>query len=151
MVKRSSARAGDIVVVTGTIGDAVLGLAILHGEFGASKILIRGREAVSRYRVPQPRIVLAQVIRTFASAAMDVSDGLVGDLSKLMPRIGPVRTDIELSKIPLSDLARDMIETGKMPFEGLITLAVTITNCYAPWDRSTLMDCSQRRIAEALR
>jgi thiamine-monophosphate kinase len=118
MVKRSTARAGDIVVVSGTIGDAALGLAILKGELSVEDFDSR-QNAVSRYRVPQPRTALAQVIRTYASAAMDVSDGLAGDLSKLC-RASGLSADVDLLKVPLSDLGRSVIETGQMPFERLI-------------------------------
>src|SRR3954468_15598456 len=85
MVHRRGAKPGDRVVLTGTIGDAALGLAILKGgkvhaalsDAGARELLI------DRYRVPQPRTALAAIVRDHASAAMDVSDGLAGDLTKL--------------------------------------------------------------------
>src|SRR4051794_23772058 len=86
MVHRSGAKPGDRVVVTGTIGDATLGLGILRG--GAVAAVLAGDTAakqmlVGRYRMPQPRTALTKVVRDHASAAMDVSDGLAGDLAKL--------------------------------------------------------------------
>src|SRR6266849_6225023 len=77
MVRRSGAKPGDRVMVTGTIGDAALGLAVLNG--GAAAAALAGEPAardmlVSRYRIPQPRNLLAKAIREHASAAMDVSD-----------------------------------------------------------------------------
>ena len=58
-----------------------------------------------RYLVPEPRIAIAEALRTHASAAMDVSDGLAGDLAKLC-RVSGVATDIEVTRVPLSDAAR---------------------------------------------
>ena len=86
MVRRHGARAGDVVAVTGTIGDAALGLDILRGGRAAGALPSHRREAeflVDRYRVPQPRLAIASALRAAASAAMDVSDGLAGDLAKL--------------------------------------------------------------------
>ena len=73
-------------MVTGTIGDAALGLDVLKAGAVATALAgdAVGRTAlIRRYRVPQPRVALAAAIRDFASAAMDVSDGLAGDLAKL--------------------------------------------------------------------
>ncbi len=60
---------------------------------------------VARYRLPQPRNALAEAVRTHASAAMDVSDGLAADLAKLC-RISDVSADIEVARVPLSAAAR---------------------------------------------
>ncbi|HEY4142806.1 MAG TPA: AIR synthase-related protein, partial [Pseudolabrys sp.] len=60
---------------------------------------------ISRYLLPQPRNALAEAVRTHASAAMDVSDGLVGDLAKLC-RVSKVAADIEVARIPYSDAAQ---------------------------------------------
>src|SRR6185295_1693324 len=78
MVRRSGAKLGDHVFLSGTIGDAALGLRVRRGELGDAS-----GHLVARYRVPQPRMALAEVLRAHASAAMDVSDGLAGDLAKL--------------------------------------------------------------------
>ena len=91
MVHRSGAKPGDRVVVTGTIGDAALGLDVLKGGAVAAALVsdAAAREMlVGRYRVPQPRNALAQAVRDHASAAMDVSDGLAGDLAKLCAASG---------------------------------------------------------------
>ena len=105
MVRRQGAKAGDRVFVTGTIGDAALGLK-LRADAARWKLAGAMREhLLSRYRLPQPRNALAVVIRKHASAAMDVSDGLAGDLAKLC-RASGVSAEIDVSHVPLSDAAR---------------------------------------------
>ena len=121
MVHRSGAKPGDRVMVTGTIGDAALGLAILKGgKIHAATTDTAARETlVGRYRVPQPRVVLAEIVRAHASAAMDVSDGLAGDLTKLCG-VSDVSAAIDLASIPLSDAARDLVSRGIVGPETLI-------------------------------
>ena len=106
MVRRAGARLGDLVFVTGTIGDSALGLILRKGEGSAWDLDIADRQhLVSRYLLPQPRNALAEAVRIFASAAMDVSDGLAGDLAKLC-RVSGVAADIETARIPYSDAAQ---------------------------------------------
>ena len=122
MVRRHGARAGDVVAVTGTIGDAALGLDILRGGRAAGALPSHRREAeflVDRYRVPQPRLAIASALRAAATAAMDVSDGLAGDLAKLCAVSG-VSATIELAKVPLSPAARTVIARGAATIEALI-------------------------------
>ncbi len=120
MVHRSGARPGERVMLTGTIGDAALGLAVLKGGkiHAASDVAARAM-LVERYRVPQPRVALAEIVRAHASAAMDVSDGLAGDLAKLCGVSG-VSAAIDLASIPLSDAARDLVARGVVALEALI-------------------------------
>lgn len=108
MVRRSTARVGDILVVSGTIGDATLGLAILKGEQGPLDTDAARTALVERYRVPQPRVALAHAVRDHASAAMDVSDGLMGDLAKLCGASG-VSAVVEAVALPLSAPARSWL------------------------------------------
>jgi len=123
MVHRSGARAGDRVMVTGTIGDAALGLDLLKGgpvaraltdDPAATEILS------SRYRVPQPRNALAMAVRHHAHAAMDVSDGLAGDLAKLCAASG-VSADINAPLVPLSAVAAGLVARGVVGLEALIS------------------------------
>jgi thiamine-monophosphate kinase len=122
MVRRSSARAGDVVVVTGTIGDAALGLAVLQQRDAAHALAgnIAGRETlIARYRVPQPRVALADAVRNHASAAMDVSDGLAGDLAKLC-RASGVAAEVRLADIPLSPAAQTVLAAQASTIDALV-------------------------------
>ncbi len=97
-VRRSGARAGDGLWVTGTIGDAALGLLVLRGQLGDPDGAL-----ADRYHLPRPRIGLA--IRGVANAAIDVSDGLLQDAMHLC-RAGDLALDIECDRVPLSRQAR---------------------------------------------
>jgi thiamine-monophosphate kinase len=123
MVRRSGAKPGDRVVVTGTIGDATLGLEILKGGAAAAALAddAAAREMlIGRYRVPQPRNALAKVLRNHASAAMDVSDGLAGDLAKLCGASG-VSAVIDAPSIPLSAAAATLLARGTVGIEGIVS------------------------------
>ncbi len=109
MVRRSGARPGDLVFVSGTIGDAALGLALRNDPANDWPInAARQQHLTDRYLLPQPRNALAEAVRTHASAAMDVSDGLVGDLTKLC-RVSEVAANVEVARVPLSEAARALL------------------------------------------
>ena len=121
MVHRMGAEPGERVMVTGTIGDGALGLAVLKGGkvHAATNDKVAREALVRRYRVPQPRVKMAGIVRDYASAAMDVSDGLAGDLTKLCSVSG-ISAVIDLPSIPLSDAARDLVSRGIVGLETLI-------------------------------
>jgi thiamine-monophosphate kinase len=119
MVRRSGAKIGDRVFVSGTIGDAALGLRVRKGESWKLDAPMK-EHLVSRYRLPQPRNALADVLRTHASGAMDVSDGLAGDLAKLC-RASRVSADIEVSRVPLSDAASHALASDCNLIEPILT------------------------------
>jgi thiamine-monophosphate kinase len=103
MVRRSGAKPGDRVLVSGSIGDAALGLALRKGAAWKLPEAQR-RHLLARYLLPQPRNALAEAVRQFASAAMDVSDGLAGDFAKLC-RASKVGATVEAARVPLSEAA----------------------------------------------
>lgn len=115
IVRRAGAQPGDRIVVTGTIGDAALGLAVLQGRLAVDD----AGALIERYRVPQPRCALAAAVRDHASASMDVSDGLAGDLAKLC-RTSGVSAIIEAAAIPLSAQAKSLRAAGTIGLETLI-------------------------------
>ncbi|WP_230768845.1 thiamine-phosphate kinase [Sphingomonas sp. Leaf4] len=92
---RGGARAGDILWVTGTIGDAGAGLAIAQGADGPPTLL-------DRYRRPTPRLAEGQALAPHVTAMMDVSDGLLIDARRMAAASG-VAVTIDLARVPLSD------------------------------------------------
>ena len=109
MVRRTGARAGELLYVSGTIGDAAIGLKLRADAAFAPDLAADARaELVSRYLEPRPRNALAGALREHASGGMDVSDGFVGDAAKMLAASG-VSARVELASVPLSDAARAAI------------------------------------------
>jgi thiamine-monophosphate kinase len=138
MVHRTGAEPGDVVCVSGTIGDAALGLSLRLARQGGAAApwdaaLSPDEEGhlLDRYLHPRPRVRLAPLLRAHASAAMDVSDGLAGDLAKLL-RASAATAIIDTESVPLSGAARaalaadpsliDRILTGGDDYEVLCTV-----------------------------
>lgn len=111
MLRRGGARVGDRIYVTGTLGDATLGLAILQGALqqpaGADTAYL-----IDRYRLPRPRVSLGPHLIGLASATIDVSDGLVADLGHVCDLSGAAAV-VEARWLPLSAAARAL--TGAKP------------------------------------
>jgi thiamine-monophosphate kinase len=135
MVRRSTAKPGDHVVVTGTIGDAALGVLLRRDQNLAKRW--RLSEAMSshlkqRYLLPEPRNALALAVLQNASAAIDVSDGLAGDLAKLC-RASGLAAEIDVAHVPFSDAVHAAVAaeptvietalTGGDDYEIVLTLA----------------------------
>lgn len=104
---RRGAAVGDLIWVSGTIGDAALGLRVRRGELPglepAAAAFLR-----QRYLLPSPRLALGPALVGLASAAMDVSDGLVQDLGHLCRQSG-VAARLEAARVPLSAPARQVV------------------------------------------
>ncbi len=123
MVRRSTAQAGDVVMVTGTIGDAALGFELRDVVTAAKRWRLDNKynyHLIRRYLLPQPRNALAEAIRLHANAAMDVSDGLAGDLAKLCDASG-VSAEIEVARVPLSDAAASVVTSEPAAIEKVLT------------------------------
>jgi len=122
MVHRSGAREGDLVYVTGTIGDAALGLKLHQGTDQAPDELSENHAEFlrKRYRRPQPRLAAINMVRAHANAAMDVSDGLVGDFAKLCTA-SDVGGTLVAETVPLSDAAAAWIEQEPERLQTAIT------------------------------
>jgi thiamine-monophosphate kinase len=122
-VLRHGAKKGDRLYVSGMIGDAALGLRLLKDPALARSWGLTEEERaflVDRYRRPQPRTELVIPVRNFAQGAIDVSDGLVGDIEKLaaVSRVGAV---IEGAKVPFSPAARKVLAHEPKLLSALLT------------------------------
>jgi len=104
IIRRGGAQADDAVFVTGTIGDAALGLSILRAALPALDA-VSGAFLVDRYRLPEPRVALGPQLIGIATAGLDVSDGLVADLRHICT-VSRLSAVIEASSVPLSRAAR---------------------------------------------
>ena len=104
MLRRQAARAGDRLCVSGSIGDAALGLALHLAPDPALDPVQRGALR-DRYLHPRPRLALVPALRRHARAAMDVSDGLAGDLAKMFAGTG-LTARVVAGAVPLSQAAR---------------------------------------------
>ncbi|HXC57361.1 MAG TPA: thiamine-phosphate kinase [Rhizomicrobium sp.] len=104
-ILRRGAQEGDLVFVSGTIGDSGAGLEALQAKRRAAFL-------IGRYRVPQPRLALGQKLRGLASAALDVSDGLLADLGHLAD-VSKVHVAIDATRVPLSPALRKFWGTGE--------------------------------------
>ena len=123
MVRRDAARVGDRLCVTGTIGDAALGLALrLEPEAPWTRALAPDQRAFlcDRYLHPRPRLPLATIVREHARAAMDVSDGLAGDLAKMMRAAG-LSAEVDLPLVPISSASREALAADPRLLERLVT------------------------------
>jgi len=107
-VRRNDACAGDLVWVSGTIGDAFLGLALLRGAYPQLAPEYRAG-LIGRYQVPDPRLDLGCRLAGTAHAMIDISDGLIADLGHIceISRVGAVA---ELASLPLSPAARIIVD-----------------------------------------
>ncbi|MGH8620064.1 MAG: thiamine-phosphate kinase [Burkholderiales bacterium] len=126
-LRRDGAKPGDDIWVTGTLGDAAIGLAALQGRI---RLTVRDRQhCVECLEMPQPRLVVGRALRGVASAAIDLSDGLAADLGHLCER-SKLAADVWLDHVPRPDqigacrttaLAREVLLAGGDDYELLFT------------------------------
>jgi thiamine-monophosphate kinase len=118
-LRRSNARPGDLVYVSGTIGDAALGLKYLSGELPDLAVEL-GEFLVKRYQFPEARIALGRKLVGVARSAADVSDGLVADARHICVA-SDVSITIDASRVPLSLPARTAIAADADLFDVALT------------------------------
>jgi thiamine-monophosphate kinase len=128
-LRREGGREGDLLAVTGTIGDAGAGLALATGVL-ATDDAAAAAELRRRFEYPTPRVEFGLAARGLASAAMDLSDGLVGDLPKLAAASG-LGAHVDVDRLPLSralstvagpESARDFALGGGDDYELLLAV-----------------------------
>jgi thiamine-monophosphate kinase len=132
-LRRNAARIGDLVCVSGTLGDSALGLLALREELPQLSTADR-QFLIGRYRLPEPQVALGQALseRRLTRCAMDVSDGLAADLGHIC-RASGVGARLEWQRLPLSDAAaaalaihaelRERVVSGGDDYELLFTIA----------------------------
>lgn len=118
-LRRSGAQLDDVIYVSGTIGDAALGLKLLRGELNGIDDVQRD-ELVGRYRLPRPRIGLGSRLLGLATAAVDVSDGLAADLEHVLSASG-AGAEIEAGMVPLSQGASALLSADGGLIETVLT------------------------------
>ncbi len=110
-LRRSGAGAGDLLAVTGTLGDAGAGLHFL-GAPPAAGIRPAALELIRRFEYPSPRVRFGLAARGVATAAMDLSDGLIGDLPKLAQASG-LAAHVSVERLPLSEAMRAAVPAAQ--------------------------------------
>ncbi|MDJ0833746.1 MAG: thiamine-phosphate kinase [Gammaproteobacteria bacterium] len=128
-VSRAGARPGDLIMVSGQLGNAALGLALIQQRLEPDPGL--GKPCIDALNRPQPRLDMRNLLRQYATAAIDVSDGLVGDLRHILEQSG-VGARIDKQKLPVVDWIRQQDEydyalAGGDDYQILFTLAAE--NC----------------------
>ncbi|HVV95144.1 MAG TPA: thiamine-phosphate kinase, partial [Hyphomicrobiales bacterium] len=140
--RRRGAAPGQRLYVTGTIGDAALGLRIRQTPALRARWQLDARQAehlLDRYLLPEPRLSAAALVGAFAAAAMDVSDGLAGDLARMCAASG-VGAVLEAERVPLSPAAARAVAadpaalaavlTGGDDYEILLAVAADLTDAF---------------------
>jgi len=113
-IRRGSAKEGDVIFVSGTIGDAGLGLGRLRDGAGQEDPLVH------RYQLPDPRVSLGNALRGIASAMADVSDGLLADLGHIC-EASALGATLDAAAVPVSEVARSATGTGDADILALLT------------------------------
>ncbi|MBO6825712.1 MAG: thiamine-phosphate kinase [Sneathiella sp.] len=116
---RSGANVGDLICVSGTIGDAALGLKAVLGEIpDISKNDSDFLE--NRYYLPRPRCLLGPRLLDLATSCLDVSDGLLADLGHIVS-CSAVSGQLSIADIPLSDSVKTVLNAGQASFQDILS------------------------------
>ena len=123
MVRRGRASAGDMLYVSGTVGDSALGLKLLQSAAAGQDLPLddgQRKDLIRRYLRPQPRVELREALLAHASAAMDISDGLAIDATRMCKASG-VSAKIDAAAVPLSQAARVLLSADPSLLETVLT------------------------------
>jgi thiamine-monophosphate kinase len=120
MPRRSGARGGDDIYVTGTIGDAALGLQVRRDRGWGNLSRQASKDLLQRYLLPQPRVALGLRLPGRIHASIDISDGLAADLGHIL-ETSDKGAEIETARIPLSIAARQALEAGMTDMPQLLS------------------------------
>ena len=140
-VRRSGASPGDIIFVSGTIGDATFGLSVARQEIDVDKFDNKVLEA--RYRLPQPRLHLGYCLKEAATAAADISDGLLADLGHIT-EASACGAVINLDYIPLSPSVRRLVEKDGDRWEKVLTGGDDYEIVFTARNQSCVADISDK-------
>mgnify|MGYP003632619992 FL=1 len=114
-VRRGGAKAGDAIILTESVGDAVLGLKLLQGGLDKASF----STAIERYRVPRPRTQTVDILRKYAHAAADISDGLIADCLHIA-KASNLCAEIDIEKIKFSQAVERAIDQKIITLEQAI-------------------------------
>lgn len=129
MVRRTTMQAGDALYVTGTIGDAAVGLEMRTLRFKHPFKTNQNKDnlyyLLNRYLLPQPRCDLADIVREYASACMDISDGFLGDACKILSpnNLAPNNLALAMNSnaVPVSDAVKETLILEPKLLEKILT------------------------------
>ena len=140
-VRRTGALPGDIIFVSGTIGDATFGLSVARQEIDVDKFDNKVLEA--RYRLPQPRLHLGYCLKEAATAAADISDGLLADLGHIT-EASACGAVIDLDNIPLSPAVRRLVDKDGDRWEKVLTGGDDYEIVFTARNQSCVADISDK-------
>ena len=146
LVPRGGAKLGDFLYVSGTLGDAALGLQLRLGkaEFEAALSAENRDFLLRRYLYPEPRVELSQALASHATAAMDISDGLALDLSR-MCAASQLSAEVAVSSIPLSAAATTALAASQKSISLILTGGDDYEIlCAVPADRAAAFEAGSR-------
>jgi len=106
--KRSTAKAGELICVTGNLGDAALGLLVAQGKINPSSAEVKNY-LLKKYQAPYPRVAAGIVLRGLATSGIDISDGLLADVAHIS-RASNVGVLLRWERIPVSDQAKQVAD-----------------------------------------
>lgn len=111
VIRRSDAQDGDALVLSGLVGDSVLGLKLLlEGEDPDTS---EYKEAIMRYRMPEPRVGIDDILRRYVNAAADISDGLIADSSHIAKASG-LGLRIDLTALVFSEAVEKAVQNSRI-------------------------------------